>query len=148
AASYEINVVRKTVNDTGLLSVASSRFEKGIDPNRVKEAGVRACELLVQFANGKVAEGTAEVDKLDRSEHTVAMNAKEINRRLGNTITITEMESILEKLRFNYLRIEDDFMVTIPKRRGDVVILEDMLEEVASMYGYDILPDTLLVTVL
>src|SRR5699024_11659289 len=74
AAYFDRQAVRKTVNDTGLRSEASTRFEKGIDPNRVKEAGVRACELLVQFANGKVAEGTAEVDKLDRSEHTVAMN--------------------------------------------------------------------------
>src|SRR5699024_11668060 len=110
-----------------ILRELSNRFEKGIKPKRIKEAGVSASELLVQVANGKVAEGTAEVDKLDRSEHTVAMNDKEINRRLGTTITITEMERILEKLRFNYSRIEDDFTVTIPTRRGDVVIFEDML---------------------
>src|SRR5699024_1859074 len=140
---FNSQAVRKTVNDTGLRSEASTRFEKGVDPNRVKAAGERACELLVQYANGKVAKGTAEFDALDRSEHTVGMNAKEINRRLGTNITVNEMERILEKLRFGFSRIEDDFIVTIPTRRGDVAIFEDMLEEIARIYGYDLLPYTL-----
>lgn len=143
AAYFDSQAVRKTVNDTGLRSEASTRFEKGVDPNRVKAAGERACELLVQYANGKVAKGTAEFDALNRSEHTVGMNAKEINRRLGTNITVNEMERILEKLRFGFSRIEDDFIVTIPTRRGDVAIFEDMLEEIARIYGYDFLPYTL-----
>src|SRR5699024_8444324 len=44
-AYFDPKTVRKAVMHTGLRSEASTRFEKGVDPNRVKEAGLRACEL-------------------------------------------------------------------------------------------------------
>src|SRR5699024_2121357 len=106
-------------------------FEKGVDPNRVKEAGLRACELLVAYADGKVATGLAEDDHLDRSEKKLDMNANDVNRRLGTDISVEEMEHILQKLRFLFTREGDNFTVSIPTRRGDITIFEDMLEEVA-----------------
>ncbi|MFD2133879.1 phenylalanine--tRNA ligase subunit beta [Pseudogracilibacillus auburnensis] len=143
AAYFDGQTVRKAVKQTGLRSEASSRFEKGVDPNRVKEAGLRACELLVQYAGGKVIEGVAEFDQLDRGEKTVAMNASYVNKRLGTDISIEEMEEILRKLRFTFERNGEDFTVNIPTRRGDIIIFEDMLEEVARIFGYDHLPYTL-----
>ncbi len=143
AAFFDGVTVRQTVTKTGLRSDASTRFEKGVDPNRVREAGLRACALLEQYADGNVLAGVSEVDQLDRSEKTVAMNASEVNRRLGTEISIKEMEHIVTKLRFSFTLDGDDFIVTIPTRRGDVVIFEDMLEEVARIYGYDNLPYTL-----
>src|SRR5699024_4319094 len=87
-AYFDGQAVRKTVRDTGLRSEASTRFEKGVDPNRVKEAGLRACELLVAYADGKVATGLAEDDHLDCSEKKLDMNANDVNRRLGTDISV------------------------------------------------------------
>src|SRR5690625_380846 len=143
AAYFDPQTVRKAVSHTGLRSEASNRFEKGIDPNRVKEAGLRACELFIQYANGKLVHGVAEFDQLDRSEKTVEMNAMQVNKRLGTAITVEEMEEVLTKLRFNFERSGEDFTISIPTRRGDITIFEDMLEEVARIYGYDKLPYTL-----
>jgi len=65
AAYFSGASVRHTVNKTGLRSEASARFEKGVDPNRVREAGERACELLAMYANATIVSGVAEFDELD-----------------------------------------------------------------------------------
>lgn len=143
AAYFDSATVRKAAKDTGLRSESSTRFEKGIDPNRVKQAGIRACQLLQQFAGGKVLAGVVEFDELDRSEKTVKMETNEINEHLGTEITPEEIAAILTKLRFNFKQNEKQFLVHIPTRRGDITIFEDMLEEVARIYGYDNLPYTL-----
>jgi len=143
AAYFDPYTVRKTVNKTGLRSEASTRFEKGVDPNLVKEAGLRACLMLKDYADGEVLEGVVEFDQLDRSSKKVMMNQKEINKRLGTDITTKEIEDILRKLGFDYKQADIEFEVSIPTRRGDISIFEDMLEEVARIYGYDHLPYTL-----
>ncbi|SHG34673.1 phenylalanine--tRNA ligase subunit beta [Ornithinibacillus halophilus] len=143
AAYFNGKSVRGTVKETGLRSDASTRYEKGIDPNRVRRAGQRACQLLEKYANGKVLDGVVEFDALDRSEKTVDINTDEINNRLGTEMTADEIGVILNKLQFEYEQKDQDFTVTIPTRRQDITIFEDMLEEVARIYGYDNLPFTL-----
>lgn len=143
AAYFDPQTVRKAVNQTGLRSDASTRFEKGVDPARVREAGLRACELLVKYANGKLVDEPAEFNELTIEETEIEMNADLVNKRLGTDISVDEMSDILRKLGFAYEVNGKDFTVTIPTRRGDITIFEDMLEEVARIYGYDNLPFTL-----
>jgi len=143
AAYFNPASVRKTVQYTGLRSESSNRFEKSVDPNRVYLAGLRACQLLEKYANGTVLKEPAIVDALDKSEQSIDINTMEINKRLGTDISTTEIGHILTKLRFSYEVTGDDFTVSIPTRRGDVNIFEDMLEEIARIYGYDHLPYTL-----
>jgi len=143
AAYFDGGNVRKTVKATGLRSESSTRFEKGVDPNRVKRAGQRACHLLQKYTGGKVLRDTAEFDELNREEITVEINTEAINKRLGTAITMDEIEDILRRLQFGYERHEENFTVHVPTRRGDIRIFEDMVEEVARIYGYDHLPYTL-----
>ncbi|MFC3040064.1 phenylalanine--tRNA ligase subunit beta [Virgibacillus xinjiangensis] len=143
AAYFDPFSVRATVKETGLRSESSTRFEKGIDPNRVREAGRRACQLLQQYAGGTVLANPVEVDQLDRSEKKVSMETEEINKRLGTAISAEEISRILSKLRFEFDLDGNTFNVHIPTRRQDITIFEDMLEEIARIYGYDNLPFTL-----
>ncbi|MBB6452050.1 phenylalanyl-tRNA synthetase beta chain [Salirhabdus euzebyi] len=143
AAYFHPQSVRKASKDHGLRSEASTRFEKGVDPKRVKEAGLRACQLLEQYANGEVLEGVAEFNDLDVQEHVISFDTDKINNVLGTSISTPEIATILEKLRFPYKQNDHSFEVTAPTRRGDITIVEDMVEEVARIYGYDNLPFTL-----
>lgn len=142
AAYFNPTSVRRTVKDTGLRSESSTRFEKGVDPNRVKRAGMRACQLLAEYADGVVLSNPVEFDALDAKEVEVSITTEGINKKLGTEITHDEIGHILTKLRFSYEEDNAQFHVMVPTRRGDITIFEDMLEEVARIYGYDNLPFT------
>src|SRR5690625_6724730 len=76
AAYFDPLTVRKASEHTGLRSDASNRFEKGVDPNRIHQAALRACQLLEKYANGEVLSNSVIVDELDRSEKTVNIDRK------------------------------------------------------------------------
>src|SRR5699024_7045999 len=121
-AYFDPQTVRKAVNQTGLRSDASTRFEKGVDPGRVREAGLRACELLVAYANGKLVDGVAEFNEWKEKETVITANMQEVNRRLGTMISEAEMKDIFRKLRFDTEVNGDDLIITVPSRRNDITI--------------------------
>lgn len=143
AAYFHPAVVRKASKDHGLRSESSTRFEKGVDPNRVERAGLRACELLEKYAGGTVLEGVVSHDNLDRTEKKITVETGIINNRLGTDISNEEIADVFRRLQFGYEQDGETFIVSVPTRRGDITIFEDMLEEVARIYGYDNLPYTL-----
>ncbi|MRH42914.1 phenylalanine--tRNA ligase subunit beta [Aquibacillus halophilus] len=143
AAYFAPSAVRTSSKDHGLRSESSTRFEKGVDPNRVKRAGLRAAQLLTKYANGTLLSGIVEFDQLDKSEVEVNIQTNKINNRLGTEISKETIADILRKLNFNYDQDGDDFTIHVPTRRQDITIFEDMIEEVARIYGYDNLPYTL-----
>lgn len=147
AALFNGQTIRKAVQHTGLRSEASTRFEKGVDPSRVKEAGLRAVELLVKYANGKLVAEAAEykaeqLTHLQQEKH-VTFDVDTVNKRLGTDMSLDEMTDILRKLRFDFKTEGNIVTAIIPTRRGDISIFEDMMEEIARIYGYDRLPYTL-----
>ncbi|API90791.1 phenylalanine--tRNA ligase subunit beta [Virgibacillus pantothenticus] len=143
AAYFDPAIVMNAVKATGLRSESSTRFTKGVDPNRVKEAGLRACELLEKYANATVAKGVVAFDELNRGQKQVEINIDEINKRLGTSLVTSDVEDALKRLQFEFEPKGNEYLVHIPTRRGDITIFEDMLEEVARIYGYDKLPYTL-----
>ncbi|GIN22123.1 MAG TPA: phenylalanine--tRNA ligase subunit beta [Bacillus bacterium] len=135
--------IRSTSKYHGLRSEASSRYEKGVDPDRVRPAAERAAQLIAKYAGGEVLEGLVEDDQLTIEPAVVTISLEKINRVLGTGITSAEVVSIFNRLQFEVTVEEDVFTVSVPTRRGDITIEEDLIEEVARLYGYDLLPKTL-----
>ena len=138
--------VRRTSSRLALRSDSSARFEKGVDPNRVLKAADRAVELLVKYANAEVLDGTVLHDELDKEPKEIVVSPDAINRRLGMKIPQVEMEDILRRLRIPFEAKNSMLYIEAPTRRQDLKIEEDIIEEIARMYGYDNIPMTLPVT--
>ena len=83
------------------------------------------------------------MDHLTAEPAVVKISLEKINSVLGTNISIEEVQSIFNRLQFEVDVEGSEFTVTVPTRRGDITIQEDLLEEVARLFGYDNLPLTL-----
>lgn len=136
AAIFDSVKVRKTSNKI-LRSEASNRFEKGLDPNRTYMAIERACRLLEKYANAKVEKGTAIYDKTENKEKKIKIEYEYINNVLGTNISKKDIVDVFKRLKFETDENENDVLVTVPTRRRDISIKEDLVEEVGRIYGVD-----------
>jgi len=143
AAYFAGTVVRKGSKDHGLRSEASARFEKGVDPARVREAGERAAKLMAEYAGGTILEGTVEFNDLRIEPAVVSITLDKINTSIGANISSNQVLDIFTRLQFDVKVDGETFIVTVPTRRGDITIEADLVEEIARLYGYDNIPSTL-----
>lgn len=143
AAYFERTRIRKAASELGIRSEASRRYERGVDPNRVVAAANRAVQLMRELAGGEVLQGFAEAGQPKVQPLTVSVSAGKVNRVLGTDITPEAMTEIFNRLRFETAYRDGTFFVTVPTRRMDIVIEEDLIEEVGRLYGYEHLPTTL-----
>ena len=143
--------IRKTSKEI-LRSEASSRFEKGLDPNRTYMALERAAKLLEEYASGEVVGGIAKYDKENLKNRKIEISFKNINDVLGMNIAKKDVLDVFRRLKFEVyidgkksefkeqekdLETIEKITVSVPRRRGDISIKEDLIEEVGRIYGVD-----------
>lgn len=146
AALFNPVLIRKTAGKFNLRSESSSRFEKGINVATIRTAGQHAAELIHELAGGTIVAGTASVDTVEVKDTEVVITLEKINRSLGTAISSGEVTAIFNQLGFASTFDGEIFTVAVPPRRWDISIYADILEEVARIYGYDNLPETLPIT--
>ena len=143
SANFLGNSVRTTAKRLGLRTEASSRYEKGIDPNLCGAAADRVCYLIELIGGGKVVGGRVDVYPNPEEARTVHGRVSRINSVLGIDIDREQMVNYFESLEMKVEGDGDDMYVTPPTVRQDIEIEEDLIEEVARLYGYDKLPVTI-----
>ncbi len=143
SANFVGSSVRQTSKKLGLRTEASGRYEKGIDPNLCEEAADRVCALIDELGYGKVLEGSVDIYKSPEHPQVVSARVSRINKVLGTDLSREEMIAILESLEMKVQGTGDDMIVTVPTVRQDILKEVDFVEEIARMYGYDNLPNTL-----
>ena len=127
----------------GLHTDSSHRFERGVSPELQALALERATNLLLDIVGGQAGPVTHVVEKAKLPpREPVTLRAARLSRVLGAQIPRQEVDEILERLGLQVTtHSEEDWHVTAPAFRFDIQREEDLIEEVARIYGYNNLPN-------
>ena len=141
SAYFDPTTIRKTSKRTGLRSDSSYRFERGVDPNNVVNSLNRAASLIMEFAGGKLSKSAIDVYKKEILPCEVEISVERINRVLGINTTTSEIVEILQSLKIDIVKSDNDILkLLIPTFRVDITREIDVIEEVGRMVGYNNIP--------
>lgn len=144
AAVFNPTNIRRTARRFNLPSEASQRFEKGVNPEAVLWSQDRASLLMTRLAGGRILRGVIDLAEEKPEKRRLTVNPRRINSILGLDLGKEEMSRLLERLDFSVTAEKDEHLaVTVPLRRLDVYLEEDVAEEVARLHGYENIPLTL-----
>ncbi|MDO8686740.1 MAG: phenylalanine--tRNA ligase subunit beta [Candidatus Berkelbacteria bacterium] len=137
-------LIRKTSQSLGLRSEASSIFERGVNAGGTIETLNRCVDLILEIAGGEIASKIYDLKKENFEPWKLNLRIERLNKILGIEIPEKKATGILDSLNLNPVidnakRIE----CTIPTYRNDLKIEEDLIEEVARLYGYNNFPKTM-----
>ncbi|MBT3865019.1 phenylalanine--tRNA ligase subunit beta [Candidatus Peregrinibacteria bacterium] len=147
AANWNASMLRQSSVRHGLRSDASQRFEKGQDPENCPIAIAKATELILEMCpEAKIASPLIDIHNAKTKAPKLTLNIPRTNAKIGIEISKSEMAKILESLGFKVTdKSKDVLEVEVPSWRSqkDVTIEEDLIEEIARIYGYEEIPATL-----
>ena len=142
--NYDKVRIRRTTMKTGQRTVAASYFEKGIDSERAQTALVAGVELLIQYAKAIPASVVYDIYPAPYTSRALSFSLQEMNSKIGVTIPRQKIMDILTALDFKPREEGENVLVQIPSyRANDMSIVEDIVEEVARIYGYFAIPSVL-----
>lgn len=142
AAHFDAPTVMFTAKRHDLRTEASSRFERGVDPNLPGRAAARAASLMCELAGGTAAAGPQDNYPVAIEPWTVELPLKEIPRLLGIELETSTVVDLLSWIGFESTG-DDPLVVSVPTFRPDVRRPADLVEEVARIHGYDKIPEAL-----
>ena len=135
--TYDKVRIRKTTMTIGVRTVAATFFEKGLDPERVEPTLVYGVELLEKYAQGKVASKLYDIYLKKNIEKTIKIEYEIFDKLIGTKIDRKKINNILNNLGFIVGNDPRVVPITVPSfRTNDINIPEDLVEEVARIYGY------------
>lgn len=136
--------IRKASMNLGIRTEAAVLNEKGIDPELAINALLRGVQLLEEIAGAKLESPIFDEFKKLPSPKAIEVTLEKINQVIGIEIPEKKVIEILEGLSFEVKKVKNTLSVTPPSARAqDITIPEDIIEEVARIYGYHKLPNVL-----
>ncbi len=151
--TYNKSKIRKTTMTTGQRTIAATFFEKGLDEERVEATTVNASQLIEKYCQGKIVSKIQDIYPKKQEKKSLVMGYELFEKKIGIKIEPKKINEILTNLGFS---ITDDpnqgltlpegqtLHITVPSfRANDINIPEDIIEEVARVYGYHNIPSVL-----
>ncbi|MGW7819440.1 phenylalanine--tRNA ligase subunit beta [Streptomyces puniciscabiei] len=141
AAHFDAVAIARASRRQKLLSEASRRFERGVDPQAAAAAAQRTVDLLVLLAGGTAEAGVTEI-VAPSAPHTITIPADHPDKVAG---VVYGRETVVRRLQQVGCDVygQDELIVTVPSWRPDLVDPNDLAEEVIRLEGYENLPSTL-----
>jgi phenylalanyl-tRNA synthetase beta chain len=143
SACFSAPSVGRTSRRLALISEASSRFERGVDPNGCVAALDRAAQLLAEVAGGTVAPGVVDAYPRQIAPAVVTLRVSRLNALLGTELSSKHVAGILEGLGLTVEGGSDELTVTVPTFRPDLGREVDLIEEVVRVHGMGEVASTL-----
>jgi len=151
SANFDYISIRKTSTSLSLRTDSSSRFEKGLDPNNCERALARAIELTKQIIpSAEISSELFDDARFKLNLGPIDLSVDWVEKYLGIKIEEEQIVRILTALGFKVEKKKDLLSVVIPTWRAtkDISTKEDILEEIARVYGYDNIPSMMPSTVM
>ncbi len=137
------NLIRRTSQTLGLRSDASSIFERGVNRGGTMEALKRIVGLILEIAGGEIASQIYDIKNGNFNPWKLKLRKERLNKILGIETPTKKVLEILTSLNLSPISTKDAIETTIPTYRNDLRIEEDLIEEVARIYGYNNFPKTM-----
>ncbi|MBU1126986.1 MAG: phenylalanine--tRNA ligase subunit beta [Patescibacteria group bacterium] len=143
--TYDPRAIRNTCQKLGFRTDAAARFEKGVDPEGVLLGIKRAIAMFEKNCKAEVSSKLLDIYPSPCKEKVVKLDLDKVSNLIGVEIAPQKIKSILTSLGFKLaLQSKKQMAFKVPHfRDGDISIQEDLIEEIARIYGYHNLPNNL-----
>ncbi len=139
AATFDMYNIRRTSMRHGLFTDAVTRFNKGQSPTQNDRVLAFAMGQMNQYAGAQQASDVYDVSEFNKDKNAISLSPDFINERLGSSLSIDEMQNLLNNVEME-TTTEESLRVHPPFWRMDIEQPEDVVEEIGRLYGYDKLP--------
>ena len=136
AAYFSPSSIRKTARALNINTDAKYRFERGIDPNSIKEGLELATDLILKICGGEASKFQI-TGKTNQKNKIINFQVEKFEKLIGISITANEIDKILSSLGFKCKKSQKAIKVEVPSWRPDVSLDEDLIEEIIRIKGFN-----------
>ena len=136
AAYFRPSSIRKTARVLNINTDAKYRFERGVDPDSIKEGLELATELILKICGGEASKFQI-TGKTSKKNKIINFQVEKFEKLIGISITANEIDKILSSLGFKCKKSSKSLKVEVPSWRSDVSLDEDLIEELIRIKGFD-----------
>ncbi len=136
AAYFSPSSIRKTARALNINTDAKYRFERGIDPNSIKEGLELATEMILKICGGEASKFQI-TGKMNQKNKVINFQVEKFEKLIGISITANEIDKILSSLGFKCKKSQKAIKVEVPSWRPDVSLDEDLIEELIRIKGFN-----------
>ncbi len=140
AAYWQPSAIQGRARRFNFSTDAAHRFERGVDPQNTVNCLEYLTSLIVEVCGGQVGAIDDQILAIPERK-SVSMRLARAMKVIGIPLTNEIVSDVFKRLGFEFKQANDVFIVMPPSYRFDIEIEEDLIEEVARMYGFENIPD-------